>query len=143
MNSREQIDRAALQQIPEQLVEAAEQVVKDLRIDARSAEEMGKSQASKAIQVAQAADSLRVFINWVRYQAGRERSADFWSRETGSDQKLVERLAGEFREFEQKLAGRIADESRRGPTLMAAVVLFLGYFRRALVGYQYLTKVTV
>jgi hypothetical protein len=143
MNAKTNVDRQALRQLQEMLVIKAEAVVKELNIDAKKAEEMGKSQASKAIEVAQASGSLPVFVNWVRYQAGRDRSGDFWARNAGKNQALAERLTAEFRDLQQVVAETVKDESRQSPTLMAAVVLFLGYFRRALVGYELLNKVVL
>ena len=98
---------------------------------------VGRTQASKAIEVAQESPTLRVFVNWLRYQASRESERQpFWSVEIVEGHKkscLAELLAQEL---------NIIQKAQPGDP-MRAVRLFLGYFRRALVGVEFLDRIKV
>ena len=117
------------------LARKAEALVKRLQEATRWQEtpEVGKTQASKAIEVAQSAPTPSLFINWLRYQTARE-SADrrFWSYSLEPQQTLAEALAADLRDIVKDLS----PEQR-----MRAVTLYLGYFRRALVGMKYLDRI--
>ncbi len=116
------------------LVRKAESLVQRLKRSNWQESDQGKTQASKAIEVAQDASSLRLFVNWLRYQAAREREKKqpgFWSRSLDG-QVLAEAMVADLREIQQQLG---EDQTMEG------VRLYLGYFRRALVGIKYLDSI--
>lgn len=95
--------------------------------------EVGKTQASKAIEVAQSAPTPLLFINWLRYQAAREdEDKRFWSCPLKDRKTLAEALAADL----QSVQKTVSPLER-----MRAVTLYLGYFRRALVGIQFLNRI--
>lgn len=115
------------------LVRRAEEVMRRLRKSKQRDEEAGRTQASRALAVAQDSDSLRLFLNWLRYQAAREADRQrFWS---ASLQKgtLAEAVADELK----AIAKEAAEDT------MVAVRYFLGYFRRALIGEAFLDRITL
>src|SRR5690606_12650183 len=77
-------EQTVLHLLQDHLVAKAEELVAGLKLPKGDGLSKGRTQASKALEVVQSAGSLKVFVNWLRYQAGRERSAEFWSRPTGS-----------------------------------------------------------
>ncbi len=117
----------------EDLVERAEKLALALWSRTSAADEgpkpdEGKNQLSKAIEVARASGSIRVFENWLLYQASRGSGSGskFWMQEVqhdGEKNTLAEAL---FEEIES-LAHEYGDEKEE------ALVWFLGYFRRAVV----------
>jgi len=115
----------------DKLVDAAEKIVLTAKDQLSGKAETGKTQASKAIEVAQEAKSLRVFRNWLRYQMARE---DFWQTHVES-KFLAERIAEEVE--------RIAGEAKSSEEALKAVIRFLGYFRRALVAIDHLGRIPV
>ena len=133
------MNRAELQ---EWMVQKAEGLVRGLKEAAekeaaksgvRKILDVGKTQTSKAIEVAQAAASPLLFINWLRYQAARERERDkFWSQSLPNGKLLAEAIAADVNEIK----GKSSPEE-----LMKNVALYLGYFRRALIGLEYLDKI--
>lgn len=126
------MNRAELQ---EWMVRKAEDLVKGFKeaTGAEKAPDVGRTQTSKAIEVAQAAESPSLFINWLRYQAARERGRDkFWSQELPDGKTLAEAIAADVNEIKKKVS---AEE------LMKGVALYLGYFRRALIGLEYLDRI--
>jgi hypothetical protein len=147
MPDEPQPDLTALRRLQDSLVARAEKLVLDLRppTDERGRtrvdlEEMARSQASKAIAVAEASETIRVFLNWARYQAGRDRSRDFWSCPLEGGGKLVDRLRDDLEWLGQQVDAQVPDAGRRLPTLRKAAALYLGYFRRALIGYKTLAE---
>lgn len=115
----------------DELVGRAEKIVLEARNKlSRGDAETGKTQASKAIEVAQEAKSLRVFYNWLRYQMARE---DFWRIPLSEDKPLAQRIAEEAQWIQQK-AGSLEEA-------LKAVLRFLGYFRRALVAVEHLDRI--
>ncbi|HIC92884.1 MAG TPA: hypothetical protein EYP09_01345 [Anaerolineae bacterium] len=127
------MDRAELQ---EWMVRRAEDLIRRLKEATGwdEAPDVGKTQTSKAIEVAQAAASPLLFIHWLRYQAAREGARNkFWSRKLAGDNKT---LAEAITEDVNELKGK----SPAGE-LMENVALYLGYFRRALIGLKYLDKI--
>ncbi|RMF34388.1 MAG: hypothetical protein D6759_05910 [Chloroflexi bacterium] len=116
------------------LVRKAEDLVQRLKQSGWQGSDQGKTQASKAIEVAQDASSLRLFVNWLRYQAAREREKKqpgFWSRSLDG-QLLAEAMVADLQEIQQQFG---KDRTMQG------VRLYLGYFRRALVGIRYLDRI--
>jgi hypothetical protein len=125
------------------MVKQAEQLVIDLKLPKDEGLRKGRTQASKALEVAQTAGSLKVFVNWLRYQAGRERSDEFWSRQTGKEASLARALTLALGNLQQRIdeAWGTADDQQRNAVMMQAATRFLGYFRRALIGAEYLDQV--
>jgi len=116
------------------LVQQAENLAWQLREAGWQEAEQGRTQASKAVEVAQDAESLRLFVNWLRYQAAREsRQQRFWSRQL-KKQELAEVLVSDLKAIQKRAA---SDQT----PVMLAVRLYLGYFRRALVGVEYLARI--
>lgn len=137
-------EQEILQRLQDQMVVEAEQIVRALNLKHDQGISKGRTQASRAIEVAQGTDSLAVFINWLRYQAGRERSSEFWSR-TVDQQSLAVKLTLTFGEFHRRIAEALDDETDPliNPLTMRAVIRFLGYFRRALIGSEYLDAINL
>lgn len=118
----------------DQLVEKAEALIVQLKDSGNwsGRNDLGRTQASRAIEVAQAADGLRLFVNWLRYQAARESERDqFWSLKIGQT-TLAEALVADL----NSLTSQEEDK-------MITVRFFLGYFRRALVGADWLDRIKV
>jgi len=117
------------------LVRKAEALVRALREATgwKDAPDVGKTQSSKAIEVAQSAPILPLFVNWLRYQAAREEEGKrFWSCPLKDRRVLAEALAADLQAIQKSV----------GPEeTMRAVTLYLGYFRRALVGLQFLDRI--
>ena len=136
-------EQEILHHLQDQLVQKAEQLVIELKLPKGDGLSKGRTQASKALEVAQTAGSLKVFVNWLRYQAGRERSAEFWSRQTSSKSSLALALPIELGELQQWIHDHwvAADEDQRRAVTMQATTRFLGYFRRALIGADYLDDI--
>jgi hypothetical protein len=117
----------------DKLVRRAEALISQLKASPKWDKDVGKTQASKAIEVAQSADSLRLFVNWLRYQAARESERQpFWSAPLDKV-TLAEALTTELNAIQQDQPG----------DPMPTVRLFLGYFRRALVGVDFLDRIRV
>ncbi len=113
------------------LVRKAESLVSQLKESKQWSKEIGRTQASKAIEVAQEADTLQLFVNWLRYQAAREGDRQpFWSASLAK-KILAEMLTDELNAIQR------AEPDDPMPT----VRLFLGYFRRALVGADFLDRI--
>ena len=126
------MNRAELQ---EWMVKRAEDLIRSLKEATKweEAPDVGKTQTSKAIEVAQAAESSLLFINWLRYQAARERErSKFWSQPLPNGKLLAEAIAADVNEIK----GKSSPEE-----LMKNVALYLGYFRRAFIGLEYLDKI--
>jgi len=126
------MNRAELQ---EWMVKRAEDLIRSLKEATKweEAPDVGKTQTFKAIEVAQAAESSLLFINWLRYQAARERERDkFWSQPLPNGKLLAEAIAADVNEIK----GKSSPEE-----LMKNVALYLGYFRRAFIGLEYLDKI--
>lgn len=138
MTMAELSEDAALRDIQDLLVAEAEELVLGLSSDN---DETGKTQLSRAIDVAGTADTLRVFINWLRYQAGRERSRDFWTRPTRNGASLAEAVAQSLGLIREELSKRCEKISEK--TVMRATTLFLGYMRRAVVGSKFLSSIAL
>lgn len=118
----------------DELVQKAEALVSRLKAS-KWDKSVGRTQASKAIEVAQDAPTLRLFVNWIRYQAARESERQpFWSVDLGQGREkanLAEALTQELN----------AIQKAHPENPMPAVRLFLGYFRRALVGVKFLDRI--
>lgn len=138
-----QNEQALLHHLQDKLVQQAEELVQALDLPKGEGLSKGRTQASKALEVAQSAGSLKVFVNWLRYQAGRERSADFWSRQAGAHPSLARALTvalGDLQQQVDQLWTEGTPQERRAATMKAATRL-LGYFRRALIGADYLDAI--
>lgn len=135
-------EQQILSDLQDAMVRRAEQLVLDLNLKTGEGALKGKTQASKALEVAQTAGSLSVFVNWLRYQAGREQSADFWTRQAGKH-SLARALAEELGWLQKEVAARLPDTDRKqqSEATMRATTRFLGYFRRALIGADHLDKI--
>ncbi|MDZ7373982.1 MAG: hypothetical protein ONB23_08410 [candidate division KSB1 bacterium] len=92
--------------------------------------EEGKNQLTKAIDVVRESRSLRVFLNWLAYQAGRAGGSGFWQQKAGNSGALHTALAYEVEQIEKQYGKEAVD----------AVLWFLGYFRRAVIGREVLQK---
>jgi hypothetical protein len=115
----------------EELVRKAEALVSQLKESKQWNKEVGRTQASKAIEVAQEAETLRLFVNWLRYQAARESNRQpFWSASLART-TLAEVLSQELN----------AIQNAESDDPMPKVRLFLGYFRRALIGADFLDRI--
>ena len=136
-------EQEVLHYLQDEMVTRAEQLVIDLRLPKGDGLSKGRTQASKALEVAQTAGSLKVFVNWLRYQAGRERSAEFWSRQAGKEPSLARALTIELGNLQQRIqqVWGTADDQQRNAAVMQAAQRFMGYFRRALIGAEYLDQV--
>lgn len=120
----------------DELVRKAEALVSQLKAS-KWDESVGRTQASKAIEVAQDAPTLRLFVNWLRYQAARESERQpFWSVELGRGREKANLAEALTRELN-------AIQRAQPEHPMRAVRLFLGYFRRALVGVKFLDEIKV
>lgn len=140
-------EQQILSAMQDELVRRAEQLVRGLNLPAKKNDEnrgkkdlieQGTTQASRALEVMQTAGSLTVFINWLRYQAGREASG-FWQRKSGQ-QALAVALSGNLNWIQQEIARRApeASEAEQRDVAIRAGMRLLGYFRRALIGAEYL-----
>src|SRR5262249_14324420 len=116
------------------LVERAEKLALGLQFDERGGEQLARSQASKAVEVAGEAETPRVFLNWAHYQAGRREAERFWKCPLAGGGTLVQRLGQELTWIDQEVAKQVPDRARRLPTTRKASALLLGYLRRALIG---------
>jgi hypothetical protein len=124
----------------EELVARAEEIVKAMRGHAEQAGELSKAQLARAIDVAREARSSRVFSNWLAYQAGRKESGEFWSQRVG-DRELVNWVRETLAFIERRVGEEMpSDAEGRREAVTEALVRFLGFLRRALVGRRYLTE---
>lgn len=137
-------EQTILYKLQDEMVQRAERLVRDLNLPQNEGVEKGKTQASKALEVAQTAGSLTVFINWLRYQAGRESSTLFWTKVAGK-QTLARALTSELNWLQSQVTSAMSQQSKaeQQQVVMRAVTRFLGYFRRALVGADYLSEITL
>lgn len=122
--------------LEDRLVCLAEEIVGAARNDLQGKEDSGRTQASNAISVACATDSILVFKNWLRYQRAREAfwrgQADLAKLVNEALDQISKQVSDEVRQArgESVNADQLAAEIRT--KTMEAVVRFLGYFRRAL-----------
>jgi hypothetical protein len=136
-------EQEVLHHLQDDMVKWAEQLVIDLNLPKGDGLSKGRTQASKALEVAQTAGSLKVFVNWLRYQAGRERPAEFWSRQTSKESSLARALTLALGTLQRRIDKEwsTADDQQRRAVMMQAATRFMGYFRRALIGADYLGQV--
>jgi hypothetical protein len=129
-------------QLQDDLVKRAEQRVAALGVE--GATDLGKTQLSRAIEIMQTAGSIPVFVNWLRYQAGRERSAVFWTRAAGKD-RLAAAVAHDLGWIQKQIDEQLSGLSKAQQSAFAtrASSRYLGYLRRALIGAKFLTLVTL
>ena len=115
----------------DELVIMAERLVYELKDKLRKRASEGRSQLSKAIEVAKASKSFPVFVNWVRYQMARERTS-------GGSASEIWRVIGE------PIYAATAEIERSDPDPQSAItslVKFLGYLRRAFIGLDYMDRI--
>lgn len=138
-------EQAILHELQDEMVQRAENLVRSLKLDKNQGVELGKTQASKALEVVQSAGSLSVFVNWLRYQASRESSAVFWTKPAGDKSTLALALTDELRWLQKQIAQKIPQTSKaeHEQVVMRAATRFLGYFRRALIGAGYLNDIAL
>ncbi len=137
-------EQTILVRLQDEMVQRAERLVRSLKLSKDEGIEKGKTQASKALEVAQTANSLGVFVNWLRYQAGRESSALFWTKQAGQ-QRLAKALTAELNWLQGEIVRQMPEAAKveQQQITMRAVTRFLGYFRRALVGANFLDEITL
>lgn len=137
-------EQTILHELQDEMVQRAEKLVRNLNLPADEGVEKGKTQASKALEVAQTAGTLTVFINWLRYQAGRESSALFWTKSAGQ-QSLAKALTSELNWLQGQVTGKMTGQSKveQQQVVMRAATRFLGYFRRALIGVKFLDEIAL
>lgn len=137
-------EQTILHELQDEMVQRAERLVRDLNLPKGEGAEKGKTQASKALEVAQSADSLAVFVNWLRYQAGRESSASFWTKTAGG-QSLAKALITDLNWLQSEVVRRMSGmpKPEQSQATMRAASRFLGYFRRALVGADFLNEIAL
>lgn len=135
-------DREAIDAQRDQLVRAAEDLACKMGGQADH-EGAGKSQVSKAMEVASRSPSLNVFLNWLYYQAARKSSADFWGASLqgqGGGQpgptvaSEVERTLVGVRDRLKQQVG----PARAEALTMRCAAIFFGYLRRAIVAQELL-----
>ncbi|MGB9886315.1 MAG: hypothetical protein ACPLRW_04880 [Moorellales bacterium] len=120
-----------LDDLNEELVQRAETIVCALGQQQGRMEELGKSQLSRAIDVARSAGSVRVLRNWLAYQAAREQSRAFWAQSAG-ETLLIDHVKKTLAFIEERTNQSFSSdaEARRAAATEAAV-RFLGFLRRA------------
>lgn len=124
--------------LTEELVEEAEKIVLAMGEQAGRLEDVGRSQLSRAIEVTRSAGSVRVFRNWLAYQAARDQSSPFWTQRAG-DRNLIERIQAAVDDIEKKINQSLpAEAEARREVATEAVVRFLGFLRRAFVGREFI-----
>ncbi|MDW8318508.1 MAG: hypothetical protein RMN53_11795 [Anaerolineae bacterium] len=138
-------EQEILHGLQDDMVLRAENLVRSLRLSKDQGVVLGKTQASKALEVVQSAGSLSVFVNWLRYQAGREGSAEFWTKPTGSRPTLAQALTDELKWLQGQIAQRMSTASKADQqrVTMRAATRFMGYFRRALIGADHLEQIAL
>lgn len=118
----------------------AEEIVQELGQGANSQQDVSKSQLARAIDVARAAQSPAVFRNWLAYQAGRKETGAFWNLPVG-DRKLIRRVEEALTWIERAIkAQELGDEGARRQAVTEALVRFLGFLRRAVVGAEFVQQ---
>lgn len=182
-------EQQIIRDLQDEMVLRAELLVQELKLKKGEGAKSGKTQASKALEVAQSAGSLSVFINWLRYQAGREKggnqghkSAEFWTKTIATKKKnekerylakemsdnlvwlrnqvfseVKKMIIRQQKEAEEKAQAQTSKKVETEPlakeketlaqkqarVTMRAVIRFLGYFRRALIGADFLDQITL
>ncbi|MGQ9533085.1 MAG: hypothetical protein ACUVTQ_09850 [Desulfotomaculales bacterium] len=127
-------------ELNEELVARAEEIVKAMGGHAEQAGELSKAQLSRAVDVAREARSSRVFNNWLAYQAGREQSGEFWSHRIAG-RELVDWVRETLTFIEERIGEQVpSDPECRREAVTESLVRFLGFLKRALVGRRYLTE---
>ncbi|HID55595.1 TPA: hypothetical protein EYP37_03635 [Candidatus Poribacteria bacterium] len=115
----------------DELVVMAEKLISRFKDKLRQQSSEGRTQLSKAIEVAKASGSFPVFINWVRYQMARERTS-------GGAASEIWRVIGEA------ICATAAQIQRSGSDPQASIsslIKFLGYLRRAFIGINYMDRI--
>jgi hypothetical protein len=135
-------EEQVLRDLQDELVQRAEQLVLGLDLKGTEGSDKGKTQVSKALEVIQTAGSLMVFINWLRYQAGRERSAELWTKNAGQ-RSLAEMLANDLGWIQGQVRASLPElpKVEQDAVTMRAAARFLGYFRRAMIGAAHLRSI--
>src|SRR5437763_664097 len=113
-------DPGVLRDLQDSLVTRAEELALGLRLDPARDGRLANSQASKAIEVAEGAETLRVFLNWARYQAGRRDAERFWKCQLQDGSNLVQRLDADLAWIEGEVKKRVADDPQRLATTRRA-----------------------
>lgn len=120
--------------------------IEDSEKDKDKNREKGKTQVSKALEVLQTAGSLPVFVNWLRYQAGREadQKEKFWTKSAGQ-RSLAKALADDLGWIQNEVQARLPDlpKAAQNAATIRAATRFLGYFRRAMIGAAYLNDIQI
>lgn len=124
----------------EELVVRAEEIVRAMGQSAKGLGDVSKSQLARAVEVARSARSPRVFNNWLAYQAGRDQSREFWTHRVG-DRRLIDAVRETLAFIEERMREEsVHDRKLQQETVTEALVRFLGFLRRALVGWEYLVE---
>lgn len=128
----------AVDALNEELVVRAEEIVQAMGQQAGGLEDLSKSQLARAIDVARNARSPRVFHNWLAYQAGRDQSRAFWTQAIGNRQ-LIDWVRETLQFIEARLDEKVLpDQKLRQEAVTEALIRFLGFLRRSMVGRDYL-----
>lgn len=142
-------EQQVLRDLQDDMVRRAEQLVRGIEGEHGEASKSdaikkGRTQMSKALEVAQSAGSLLVFTNWLRYQTARDNSREFWSKRT-SGRSVASAIVHDLTWLEGQVATRMAGEDapRRDQAAMVAATRYLGFLRRALIGAELLDEIMV
>lgn len=114
----------------EEMVKKAEEMVQQLR--GVSDGDEGKSQLSRAQDVAYESPGVRVFVNWLNYQRARSASKSFWALDC--DKTNIGDHVVKFA-LDLDKQGELSQEEKS-----RCLARFLGYLKRAFVAREYLTK---
>lgn len=136
--------KSVIPELDEFMVDNAEKIVIQIMQGRDSEIEKGHSQAAKAIEVAEASGSLKVFNNWLRYQWAREKESGvrFWSLESQQNKVLAQLIMSALEQVAEKMKDVYPGLSEKEYKTQAVYLStrFLGYFRRALIAGKYLQR---
>ncbi|HHY94139.1 MAG TPA: hypothetical protein GX513_03885 [Firmicutes bacterium] len=110
-----------------ELVQFAESIIKDVDVKHNLEQQEGKTQVSRAVDAALAAEAPCVFRNWLAYQAKRSASRSVW--QARGEKSLYEWVNVILAQIEEK-AGQGQGGDRE---IMKTLARFLGFLRRAMV----------
>ncbi|MFN7161675.1 MAG: hypothetical protein ACK4NB_01280 [Fimbriimonadales bacterium] len=133
------------------MVRKAEEIVNDCFVrsnreaqESKDDEPPGSTQLSNAIDaIMQAQGSVEVFVNWLRYQMGRELSESKRKKDSAKQDKKFWCLEGKSGKMFGQQVYEYADELRRRAPKYAAhnLTLFLGFLRRTFIARNLLHQI--
>lgn len=109
------------------LVQAAEEIVKDVNLKHKLDAQSGTTQISRAVEAALVAEAPCVFRNWLAYQAKRRESKEFW--QVRGKKSVYEWVLSKLDEIERETG----PGEGRDREIMKTLARFLGYLRRTVV----------